>query len=77
MIGRLGDEAGSKIFAKIRDSIIKGTLSFGKYSLLDIQGLDSETKAALDQISGAADKNGNRTMNLRVISGTSFSKPDD
>jgi|GEM_PF-173596 phage tail tape measure protein, TP901 family len=56
LIGRLGDEAGSKIFAKIRDSIIKGTLSFGKYSLLDIQGLDSETKAALDQISGAADK---------------------
>lgn len=55
LIGRLGDEAGSKIFAKIRDSIIKGTLSFGKSSLLDIQGLDSETKAALDQISGAAD----------------------
>lgn len=54
LIGRLGDETGSKIYAKIRDAVIQGTLSFGEKGFLDIQGLDSETKAALDQISGKA-----------------------
>lgn len=55
LLKKLGNETGSKIFAKIRDGVVKGTLSTGGGSYLDIKGLDNETKSALDKISGVAD----------------------
>ncbi len=52
LIDKLGDEAGSKYYAKIRDAVIKGNLEVG--SMYKIEGLDSETQGALDKISGKA-----------------------
>lgn len=55
LIEKLGDEAGSKYYTKIRDAILQGNLSMGKNSAFEIQGLDADTKAALDKV---ADKDG-------------------
>lgn len=52
LIKKLGDEAGSKYYARIRDGIIEGNLKVGK--MYQIEGLDNETQSALDKISGKA-----------------------
>ena len=51
LLKELGNEYGSKIYAKIRDGVMRGSLSLGK-SAFDIKGLDSETKLALDKAAG-------------------------
>lgn len=53
LIDKLGDEAGSKYYAKIREAIFDGSVSIG--AGFKAQGLDPETQAALDKISGKAD----------------------
>lgn len=52
LIEKLGDEAGSKYYTKIRDAILQGNLSMGKNSAFEIQGLDADTKAVLDKVAG-------------------------
>ena len=52
LIEKLGDEAGSKYYTKIRDAILQGNLSMGKNAAFEIQGLDANTKAALDKVAG-------------------------
>jgi tape measure domain-containing protein len=54
LIDKLGDEAGSKYYAKIREAIFDGSVSIG--TGFRAKGLDPETQAALDKISGRADK---------------------
>lgn len=50
LIDKLGDEAGTKYYTKIRNAILQGNLSRG--SGLDIKGLDTTTIAALDKVAG-------------------------
>ena len=49
---KLGDEQGSKIFTKLRNSLLSGNLSIGK-RIASIEGLDKELKDALDKAAGA------------------------
>ncbi len=51
LIDKLGDEAGARYYAKIRDSILQGKLSIGD-SYYDIEGLDTETLEVLDKVAG-------------------------
>lgn len=50
LIDKLGDEAGSKYYAKIREAIFNGGVSID--AGFKATGLDPETQAALDKISG-------------------------
>lgn len=52
LLGELGDEQGTKIYEKIRNGIMQGTVSLGGKGLFDIKGIDSETKNALDKAAG-------------------------
>ncbi len=55
LIDKLGEEEGSKYYAKIRNGIISRDLDIDlKRYYLGISGFDSETKAVLDKISGEA-----------------------
>lgn len=51
LIKRLGDEAGAKYYARIREAIFQGNLSIGD-NAFDIKGLDSDTMSALDRVAG-------------------------
>ncbi|WP_298113798.1 tape measure protein [uncultured Bacteroides sp.] len=51
LIEKLGEEAGTKYYTKIRNAILKGNVSVGK-GYLQISGIDNETKAALDKVAG-------------------------
>ena len=53
LINKLGDEAGAKYYAKIREAIFNGSVSVNNG--FKAEGLDAETQAALDKISGKAD----------------------
>ncbi|MGL4519307.1 MAG: phage tail tape measure protein [Phocaeicola sp.] len=55
LIDKLGDEAGAKYYAKIRDAIFSGGVSVD--TGFNVEGLDSETKGVLDKISGKSGKN--------------------
>lgn len=48
LIDRLGEEAGSKYYAKIRDAIMQGSLT-AINGTANIAGLDKETSSALDK----------------------------
>ncbi|MGL5957995.1 MAG: phage tail tape measure protein [Phocaeicola sp.] len=52
LIEKLGDEAGAKYYAKIREAIFNGGVSVD--ALNRATGLDAETQGALDKISGKA-----------------------
>lgn len=60
LIEKLGDEAGSKYYAKIRDAILKGSLKVDNG--YNISGLDKETQSALDKTAGT----GNFIVNRAV-----------
>ena len=51
LIDKLGNEAGARYYAKIRDSIFQGKLSIGD-NFYDIKGLDSDTAEVLDRVAG-------------------------
>lgn len=51
LLNKLGDDYGSKIYAKIRNGITQGSLSLGAKPF-EIQGLDDETKSALNKVAG-------------------------
>lgn len=51
LIEKLGEEAGTKYYTKIRNAILKGNVSVGN-GYLQISGIDNETKAALDKVAG-------------------------
>lgn len=48
---RLGDEAGARIYSKIREGIINGSIGRGK-GYLTLSGLDKEMSDALDKVAG-------------------------
>lgn len=49
LIDKLGEEAGNKYYTKLRKALIEGGLSVG--SNYELEGIDSETKKALNEIS--------------------------
>lgn len=55
MIDKLGVEAGSKYYAKLRDALIQGNLKLGS-GYNEILGLDKELQGVLDKVSGKDSK---------------------
>lgn len=55
MIEKLGVEAGSKYYAKLRDALIQGNLKLGS-GYNEILGLDKELQGVLDKVSGKDSK---------------------
>ena len=51
LIDKLGEEAGSKYYVKIRDAIMQGSLK-AINGTFNIKGLDKETMSALDKVAG-------------------------
>lgn len=51
LIDKLGVEAGSRYYAKLRDAILQGSLKMGS-GYNEILGLDNELKGVLDKVSG-------------------------
>ncbi|MDH8702365.1 ABC-type transporter Mla subunit MlaD [Dysgonomonadaceae bacterium PH5-43] len=52
LIDKLGEEAGTKYYTKIRNSLLNGDLGISGTNFYDISGLEDETRKALDQVSG-------------------------
>lgn len=54
LIDQLGEEAGARYYAKIRDAILQGNIAVGKTNTgaYDIKGLDSDTMSVLDKVAG-------------------------
>lgn len=52
LIDKLGEEAGSRYYVKIRDAIMQGSLK-AINGTSNIKGLDKETMSALDKVAGA------------------------
>lgn len=51
LIGKLGDEEGSKYYTKIRNAILEGSVK-AINGTFNLTGLDKETNAALDKVAG-------------------------
>lgn len=49
---KLGDERGARVYAKIRDGLLSGTISNRTGSLFGIEGFDADTRAGLREASG-------------------------
>lgn len=60
LIEKLGDEAGTKYYTRIRQALVSGSLKAN--NAYDITGLDKETQGALDKIAGKGDFIQNRAI---------------
>lgn len=60
LIEKLGDEAGTKYYTRIRQALVSGSLKAN--NAYDITGLDKETQGALDKIAGKGNFIQNRAI---------------